>query len=594
MKSRKQHHFLYMIKRLVPVCFQADRFDFILFQFLSVLTGIMNGAEVFVTQIFIDSVYNAAREMRITVSVVTALTAFIALRLFLNIVEGIKQVSADVNLFAATENMNAEIQMKAARIEPVEFEIPQHLDRIEKASEGIDSAHYLVTSSMSLLTYHLPYIVFLIIYLHSLKPIMILCLILIFAPIVLSHLLRSSKFTDLEDISAPLRREYEAYFNATCGKEYYKETRSLGLFSYMKGMMIRTIKSMNEAALNTRKKAAKIDFMMNTLSLLGYGGVLLLCVKYLLTGDITIGAFAAVYASIDTLYSEIEFLVDEKIGSMIDELGLVRNFIDFIDMPEKAGHDTECNKEQDIVLSHVSFCYPNSSETSIKDVNLTVKQGETIALVGENGAGKTTLVRLMIGLYKPTEGTVKIGGTDISEISFRSLFKGISGVFQRYQRYAFSLEDNIRIADYSNAKDEASIIDLLTMNGIQANDLESYPDGLDTILSREYDGIELSGGQWQRLAIARGLYRDSSIIVLDEPTASIDPIEESYVYQRFSEYAKNKTAVVVTHRLGSARIADRIVVMKDGFIVEIGTHEELMALGGEYAKMYAMQAKWYY
>ena len=593
MKSGKQRHILFMIKRLIPVCYNADRFEFILFQSLSVLTGAMNGAGVFITQIFIDSVYRAAQNRKVTPSVVMALTAFIALKLLLNILEGIRQVSADVNLFAAKENMNTEIQMKAARIEPVEYEIPDWLDRIEKASEGIDSAHYLVNSTMSLFTYHLPFFLFLILYLQTLKPVMVLCLVLIFAPVVLSHILRSSKFAELEDTAAPLRREYDAYFHAACGKEYYKETRSLGLFSYLKGMMLGTMGSLNDAVLRTRKKAAGIDFMLNTLSLLGYGGVLLLCVKYLLAGEITIGAFAAVYASIDTLYSEIEFLIDEKIGGMIDELGLVRNYIDFIDMPESPRKETECEKENDIVLSHVSFCYPNSSEKSVNNVSLTIKKGETIALVGENGAGKTTLVRLMIGLYKPTEGSVKIGENDLSEVGFRSLFKGTSGVFQHFQRYAFSLEDNIRIADFSSRKNEDDIDDLLKENGIRASDRETFPDGLQTILSREYDGTELSGGQWQRIAIARGLYRDSNIMVLDEPTASIDPIEESNVYRRFSEYANGRTAIVVTHRMGSARIASRIIVMKEGSIVEAGTHDKLMKAGGEYARMFDLQAKWY-
>ena len=278
---------------------------------------------------------------------------------------------------------------------------------------------------------------------------------------------------------------------------------------------------------------------------------------------------------------------------MIDELGLVRNYIDFIDMPESPRKETDCEKENDIVLSHVSFCYPNSSEKSVNNVSLTIKKGETIALVGENGAGKTTLVRLMIGLYRPTEGSVKIGENDLSEVGFRSLFKGTSGVFQHFQRYAFSLEDNIRIADFSSRKNEDDIDDLLKENGIRASDRETFPDGLQTILSREYDGTELSGGQWQRIAIARGLYRDSNIMVLDEPTASIDPIEESNVYRRFSEYANGRSAIVVTHRMGSARIASRIIVMKEGSIVEVGTHDELMKAGGEYARMFDLQAKWY-
>jgi len=226
---------------------------------------------------------------------------------------------------------------------------------------------------------------------------------------------------------------------------------------------------------------------------------------------------------------------------------------------------------------------------------LQVKAGETIAIVGENGAGKTTLVKLMTGIYLPAEGDVKIGGIDTSKISPQFLYSGISGVFQKYQRYKITLEENITISSMEYKENEKLKVDL--ERAISKSDLiideEKFPKGYETMLSREFDGVDLSGGQWQRIAIARGFYRGHNMIVLDEPTAAIDPVEETKIYRKFAEMSKGKTSIIVTHRLGSAKIANRIIVMDNGKISEIGTHEELMEKKGKYAQMYEAQSKWY-
>ena len=180
-----------------------------------------------------------------------------------------------------------------------------------------------------------------------------------------------------------------------------------------------------------------------------------------------------------------------------------------------------------------------------------------------------------------------LGGLDIAKYSF-SVWEGISGVFQKYQRYKMTLRENVTISDMTMEVDENKIKSVLEEAGFEKDNV-----GLDDMLSPEFNGLDISGGQWQRVAIARGLYRVNGFIVLDEPTSAIDPIEETKIYKKFAELAKGKCALVVTHRIGSAKLADRIIVMDAGKVVDMGTHKELIARPGQYAKMWEAQAQWY-
>jgi len=563
---------------------------------MSVLHGVSYGVTVLVTQMFFDAVYNTSIGENTFRDVIIALIIYAAVNIASNILHAVHNFSHGVKHSRIHGFMNMEISKKSALIDPAEYENPKRLDDINKASNGAGTAISFEFIVSTVFTFYLPYFIFMGFYLTNLKPTLILCLLFVFVPVLTAQVLRSSVFSKLEDKAAPIRREFDAYQDATGGKNFYKETRNLGSFKYLKNLLMDSIKSLNAAYWNANKRSALIDFGFNTLSLLGYGGIMFLLVKYLLDGEISVGAFAAVYGSIGMLFGIMHNMISQNIAHVADNFGLIRNYLRFLDIPSNKRTDLNISKKDGIIIENASFKYPNAEKDSLKNINLTVKPGETIAIVGENGAGKTTLVKLLTGLYKPTEGSVKIGETDINTISYRSLFENISGVFQNYQRYALTLKENIQIADFScenceNNNEKVEII--LDENHIEKDNKDIFPDGLDTMLSREFDGVDLSGGQWQRVAIARGFYRDSDIIVLDEPTASIDPIEESAIYRKFVEISKDKTAVIVTHRMGSAKIAERIIVMKDGEIAEIGNHDELVESGGVYANMYAAQAGWY-
>jgi len=589
-KEKDPINIFYMAKKIYPMIVKSNPSFYFVNHGLAILHGISVGVNIMLSQKVFDAVYNVAIGKSVVNDVIFALVLFVFFKLATEIFDAVYNYTSHVKWGKAVGFMNAQINKKSELIDPVEYENPKRLDDINKAANGAESAMQYEFLISMVFTFYLPYFIFMGFYLHNLKPTLILCLLFIFVPVLISRILRSFVFSKLEDKSAPIRRELDAYKDAACGKSFYKETRNLGSFRYFKNLIISTIDSLNLAIWGANKKSALIDLGLNTLSLLGYGGILFLLVKYLLDGEISVGAFAAVYASIGMIFDMMNKVMNMTLGNLANNFGQIRNYLRFLDIQSDNGADLKISKKDGITIENVSFKYPNAEQDSLKNIYLTVKLGETIAVVGENGAGKTTLVKLLTGLYKPTEGSVKIGETDINNISYKSLFESVSGVFQKYQRYAMTLKENVQIADFTS---ENKVDETLEKNNIQKNNTDIFPNGLDTILSREFGGVDISGGQWQRIAIARGFYRDSDIIILDEPTAAIDPIEESAIYKKFIEIAKNKTAVIVTHRMGSARIAERIVVMKDGEIAEIGSHDELVDANGIYTNMYNTQAGWY-
>ena len=247
-----------------------------------------------------------------------------------------------------------------------------------------------------------------------------------------------------------------------------------------------------------------------------------------------------------------------------------------------------------IVFENVSFAYPGTERKVIDNVNLTIRPGETVVLVGLNGAGKTTLLKLLTRLYDPTEGRILLDGVDIREFEPRALYDMFGIIFQDFGKYACTVSENIMFGEVNRPRDDKRIAE-----AVKAANAEEFigalPEGLDTPLMRifERSGIELSGGQWQKMAIARAFYSDSDILILDEPTAALDAIAEQEIYNQFEALRKDKTTIFVSHRLSSATTASKIVVLEYGKVIEEGTHKELMAQEGKYYKLFTTQAKHY-
>jgi ATP-binding cassette subfamily B protein len=274
----------------------------------------------------------------------------------------------------------------------------------------------------------------------------------------------------------------------------------------------------------------------------------------------------------------------------------LENFFEFLDIQPRIAEKPDAllvpqPLRNGIVFKDVHFAY--GDRAVIKGVSLTIQPGEHIALVGANGAGKTTLVKLLTRLYAPSAGQIALDGIDLRDLRLCELRRAIGVIFQDHVRYNLTVRENIWIGDISFERD-GERVQLAASAAAAAPIIEKLPERYETWLGNWFvNGRELSGGEWQKIALARAYFRDAQILVLDEPTSALDAPTEYEVFQKFHELAAGRTTILISHRFSTVRMAHRIYVLADGCISEAGTHDELIALGGEYARMYEMQAQNY-
>ncbi len=316
-----------------------------------------------------------------------------------------------------------------------------------------------------------------------------------------------------------------------------------------------------------------------------------------LQGVITLGSLVMYYQAFQRGQGALQEMLS-SLASLYENSLFLSHLYQFLDLKRTVAEPLHPQAfpvplQIGIQFEQVQFRYPNSTRPLIEDISLTIRAGETVALVGENGAGKTTLIKLLCRLYDPTSGRITVDGIDLRQFKTTDLRQEISVVFQDYAHYNLTARENIGFGDVNQLSDHDEVRIAAKRAGVDKA-IASLPYGYDTTLGREFEeGEELSIGEWQKVALARAFLRQSQIVVLDEPTSALDAKAEHQVFEQFRKLTQGRTAILISHRLSSIKLADRIYVIKDGRIVESGTHNELVQLNGHYARMFEIQAQYY-
>lgn len=398
------------------------------------------------------------------------------------------------------------------------------------------------------------------------------------------------------------RDEEESYFQ----KKYYlrmksesvklaKDIRIFGLQNWLDEILDHIHDLYLDFSLRCERVEVFADFTEIVLTMVRNGIAYEYLIHMALNEGLSVSDFLLYFTAVTTFTAWVMGILQEmsSLHKESIDISLVREFLDYPEIFQfEEGEKVPLSDGYELKLEEVSFRYPNAETDTIRGLNLTVRPGEKLAIVGLNGAGKTTLVKLICGLLDPTEGKVLLNGRDIRDFNRRSYYDLFSAVFQEFSLLDVTVAEEI--AQTTENIDYEKIADCVEKAGLTAV-INKLPQGLETHVGREVylDGVLFSGGQTQRLMLARALYKDGPILLLDEPTAALDPIAENEIYRKYNGMTKGKTSLFISHRLASTRFCDRIIFISDGGIKEEGTHESLLASEGAYAKLFEIQSRYY-
>jgi ATP-binding cassette subfamily B protein len=430
---------------------------------------------------------------------------------------------------------------------------------------------------------------FLLATLHPLIPIVLLAAMI---PGLLVHRQSAALRWHLQQETAEMERRQDYWLELGTSATCARDVQLFGIAGWVRDQFAQCLEELDRVRWRLRSRILWQTLWTLGLRFAGSAGVFAYLIERGASGHLRPGDFVLFLASLLLLDGQLAF-IPLWVGRVIEDAYVTDRFLAFL-RPEEGDPAGRVALRagalrQGVELCHVSFRYPGREETVLQDVSFGIRPGETVALVGRNGAGKTTLVKLLTGLYRPSAGRILLDGRDLSEYDPGSVRAAIAVVFQDYCRYFLTAGENIGLGRVDQMTDRERVIRAAREGGSESL-IERLEHGYDTRLGTEYGGTQLSGGEWQKVALSRAFMRDADLLILDEPTAALDVRTEAEIYQRFRALLGGRAGLLISHRFSTVRMADRIVVLEQGSIVEEGSHESLLARGGLYAEMFRLQA----
>ncbi len=536
-------------------------------------------------------------------TIVSLVAAFFIYRFLSSVLTTLKNTTIRIAGELVVKEIRVRIMKKAQNLDLASFDIPAFYEKLENANReaGVRPVSIL-NSTVSIISHAITLISYFIL-LSSAVPLAAICIIAVSIPTaIINFVYRKKQFNYIRHRSKD-RRQMNYYADTAVNKDLAKEIRLFGLSElfvekyntvfdrYFKGLK-KLILAENTWFIAIRILSCVVNFSFY-----------LLFAWRVFIGEYMIGDYSTYTTTLTSISNAIGSLIATS-ASIYEGTLFIDNLISFMNEKKalraiKEEPEEVCyGKAHTIRFENVSFSYPGTDVKVLKNLNFTINAGESVTLVGLNGAGKTTLIKLLTRLYDPTEGKIYLDGKDIREYAPESLYRVFGIIFQDFGKYAFDVSQNIRFGDIEKEGSEESLesrVKEAAKNAGAAEFIERFPEAYKTPLMRIFndDGIELSIGQWQKLCIARAFYSGNDIMILDEPTASLDPMAEQEIFNEFDRLRKDKTTIFVSHRLSSATTADNILVLEYGELIEQGTHSELMKKNGRYYELFSTQAKRY-
>ena len=493
--------------------------------------------------------------------------------------------------FQTGQQLQIELGEKGTRLSMICYENTETNNMLKRAKNCIEQERFsdLSLSVFNILAEFLKVNGTLLV-LAGFHPVLVGISLLSVFPYLIVRLVRGKEFYELKRYQAAGERRRNYLYHLFGDKQAVKELRIFEIEDYIEQKMYAARDNMKQEVWNFKKRDMRSLLICEIFCKSGYLLSIFSTILLLLHQVLDVGMMAAALAAFTSFQTATKYFL-VSLGRIPECAAFVKDYYDFMDMEEaEKGTEKLCSDFDSIKVKQLSFSYPGRKTPAVSNLSFTIKRNEVVAIVGNNGSGKTTLVKLLTGLYQAQKGQIYYGRQNLRSLDPEEFYKQISFVSQDFIKYKLTVRENIGIGDWKQMENTGKIYMLLHQVGLETFISQA---SVNQLLGNEFGGRELSVGQWQKLAIARGMMKDSSVIFLDEPTAALDPLMETKVLKMFLKIAREKTAIIVSHRIGICKEVDKIIVMKEGKIAEIGNHEELLAEKGEYYRLYTMQQKWY-